>query len=244
MSCEKYKAALIEAAAIGKDAASDDALFAVRSHAESCPSCAAELAEQRSLLAAIDSRLRRAVNAPLPPALLQRFEARLAQEPQSPPSRSLRFTWLCTAAAFATAAALILFALSHQRAHKSNSQFTTLAQTAKSTSDHRPEIMTAILPPASPEEIRRDREQHRRHTAHIASASTTLTHAEPEVLVPPDEQIALDRFVARGKVRREFVVALATTVHQGFEPSFKDLEIPDINTAEIVIQPIATESRR
>jgi hypothetical protein len=139
---------------------------------------------------------------------------------------------------------MILFALSHQRAHKSNSQIATLAQTAKSTSDHRPEIMTAILQPASPEEIRRDREQHRLPTAHIASASTTLMRSEPEVLVPPDEQMALDRFVAGGNARREFVVALATPVHQAVAPSFKDLEIPDITTAEIVIQPIATETRR
>jgi hypothetical protein len=236
MPCEKYQAALIEAAITG-----DDLTPEMRSHVDACTPCTAELSAQRSLVASIDANLHRTMNAPLPPALLQRFEARLAQQK---PRRSLNLNWLYTGAALATAAAMILFALPHLRAHKSNSQPATLAQTTKSSSDHRPEIMTAILQPASSEEIRRDREQHRGLTAHIVSASTAPMRTEPEILVPPDEQIALAKFIAHRNRRRDFVVALATPVHQGFETAFKTLEIPDINTTEIFIAPIATETRR
>ena len=125
MPCEKYKAALIEAASTGAELTP-----APREHVAACPSCAAEFAQQRSLFAAIDSSVRQTMNAPLPPAMLHRFEARLAQEPQSQPSRSLKFSWLYTAAAFATAAAVILFAAPHQHVRKTNSQIATLDQTA------------------------------------------------------------------------------------------------------------------
>lgn len=224
MSCEKYKAALIGAAAIGEDAASDDASLAVRSHSESCRSCAAELAEQRSLLAAIDTSLARTMNAPVPAAMLQRIEARIAQQK---PSRSLNLSWLYAAAALATTAALLLFALSHQHMHKSNSQFTTLAKTAKSSSDHRPETMTAILQPASPQEIRTDRMQHVR----------TAARARPEVLVPPDQELLLAAYAQKLRDQKPVLQASLGGLSP-IEPStiaateIRNLEIkplPDLN---------------
>ena len=52
MLCEKYKPALIEAAITGAEPA-----LAIRAHVDACPSCAAELAQHRSLIAAIDTNL-------------------------------------------------------------------------------------------------------------------------------------------------------------------------------------------
>jgi hypothetical protein len=233
MLCEKYKTALIDAAVTGDELSPE-----VRAHAESCASCAAELAQQRAIVAALDANLHRTMNAPVAAAMLHRFEARIAQEPQSLPSRSPKFPWLYTAAAFATAAALILFAMPRLRTHKPNPQTVALSQaapsqTAPSTTDYRPQMIPMPLKPAVQLETRR-----------VKHHSQTVAASQSEILVPPDEQIALTKFVAHWNARREFVVALATPVHQGFEPQFKGLEIPDINTAEIVIEPIATEARR
>jgi anti-sigma factor RsiW len=233
MSCEKYKAALIEAAASSEKTSGD-----LRAHVDSCASCTAELAGQRSLIAALDANLHRQMNAPVPAAMLLRLEARLAQEPQSPPARSPKFSWLYTAATFATAAGLILFAMPRLRTHKPNLQpvaltQSTASQTAQSTADAHPQIIPMPVKPAVQLETRR-----------IKHHSPAVAASQPEILVPPDEQIALTKFVAHLNARRELLVALATPIHQGFEPPFKRLEIPDINTAEIVIEPIATEARR
>lgn len=233
MLCEKYKDALIEAGVRGPELAP-----VVRAHIEACANCAAELAEHRSLVVSIDANLHRQMNASVPAAMLQRLEARLVREPQSLPPRSLKLRWLYTAAAFATAAALISIAMPKLHTHKPNPQTVTLSQaepsqTARSTTADGPQAIPVPLKPAAQLAPRR-----------IKLHSQGAAPLQPEILVPPDEQIALTEYVARRKARREFVVALATAVHQSFEPSFKGLEIPDINTAEIVIKPIATETRR
>ena len=238
MSCEKFQAALIAAAASGAESSPDPRAHAAFEHAKSCAYCAAELAQQRSLLAAIDTNLHRQMNSPVPLATLHRFEARLAQEPPSVPSRSLKFSWFYSAAAFATAAALILIAMPGLHMRKRNPQAVALSEaapsrTARSTTDDRPQMPPTPLEPAVQPATRR-----------IKHRSQAVTASQPEILVPPDEQVALDRFIARGNTRREFVVALATPVPQGVEPSFKGLEIPDINNTDLVIQPIATEARR
>jgi hypothetical protein len=233
MLCEKYKNALIEAAISDAELAP-----AVSAHLTACASCAAELAQQRSLVGTIAANLSRKMNAPVPVATIQRLEARLAQEPQSHSPRSLKLPWLYTAAAFATATALISFAIPKLHTRKSSLQTVALSQVASSqtsrpTTDDRPHTNTLPLEPAAQLEPRR-----------VKHHSQAIAASQPEILVPPDEQIALTKFVARRNARRAFVVALAAPVHQGLEPSFKGLEIPDINTAEIVIEPIATETRR
>ncbi len=234
MLCEKYKPTLIEAAITGADLPP-----VVRAHADSCAHCAAELTQQRQLLAAIDANLHRQMNAPVPASMLHRLETRIMQEPQSLPSRWSGFSWLYVCAAFASAAILILFAMPKLHTHKKTDlQILALSHaapshTAPSTADHRPQTIPAPLKPA----VRRETRKFEHH-------SQAVTASQPEILVPPDEQIALDSYVARGNARRAFVVALSMPVQKGFEPSFKGLEIPDIDTSEIVIQPIATESRR
>jgi hypothetical protein len=233
MLCEKYKPALIEAAITGVEPTS-----AIREHVESCATCAAELTQQRRLIASIDANLHRQMNVPVPASILHRLEAHVAQQPQSLPSRSLKLAWLYTAAALAAAAALILFTMPRLRTHKPNTQAIAHSQpapfqAARPSTNERPEMIPLPLKPAPQLETR----SVKRHSQAVAAS-------QPEVLVPPDEQIALNKFVAHWSVRREFVVAFATPVDHGFEPPFKGLEIPDINTAEIVIEPISTEARK
>jgi hypothetical protein len=231
MLCEKLQSALIEAAITGADLPP-----AARAHTESCAHCAAELAQQRSLIARVEANLHSQMNSPVPAAMFQRLEARLGQERQSLPSRSFKFPWLY-AAACATVAAMILFALPHQHTSKPGTPVaqsrTAPLRTSPSTTDYRPQMSSNSMKSTIQVETRR--------TKHHARA---VAPSQPEILVPPDEQVALERFIARGNARREFVAAFATSVHPSVDPSFKNLEIPELNTAEIIIQPIATEARR
>jgi anti-sigma factor RsiW len=220
MSCEKHKVALIDSAVTGAEPTPE-----FRSHVAACTSCAAELAQQRSLIAAIDANLHGQMNAPVPAALLLRLESRIAQQ-QSPPS--LNLGWLYATAALAISAATIFFALSHQRTHKLNSHTATLAQTSQSTADHRPEIMTAVLQPATPQEIRRGQKQHARSTA----------RPEPEVLVPPEERIALARFIADSHPREGMALALAKRVPEPREQNIAPVETLDIQIASLTVSPI------
>jgi hypothetical protein len=226
MSCEKYKVALIDNAATGAELPP-----ALRAHVAACPSCAAELAQQRSLFAAIDSSLRQTMNAPLPPALLQRFEARLAQ--QNPP-RSLSLSWLYATAALAATAAVILFAVPHLRTHKPDSRAVAVTQSTQSPAAHRPEIMTAILQPTTPQEIERDRRQHAKPAA----------RPEPEVLVPPDERIAMEHFIADFHGRGEVALALAKRVPEQREQDVAPVNTPDIQISSLMVPAIRESDTR
>ena len=228
MSCEKYQAALIEAAVTG-----DDMPPAVRAHAAACPSCAAELAQQRSLIAAIDANLHRTMKAAVPAAMLQRLEARIAQQPQ-PQSTSRVVQIFAGALATLATAAMILLALPHLRAHKSSSHTAALAQTAQPIADHRPEIMTAMLQPATPEQIRRDRKRHTRPAAPL----------QPEVLVPPDETIAFEHFLSDLNEKTDLAAAIGKPVQEQREQRIPPLKTPDIETAALTVQPLTDATDR
>ena len=225
MSCEKYKEALIEAAVDG-----DTLAPTVRTHVEACAECAAELAQQRSLIAAIDTNMHRQMNAPVPAAMLQRFEARIAQQ-ASPRLPKLR--WVYATAAFATAVALILFALPRARQNKTNAGSAGLTQTAPPIADHRPQI-TLVLQPTAPEEIRRAKAPH----------SRLSTRPEPEVLVPPDERIAFEHLIASLNDRERLAAAISKPIQEQPEQRVVSLTTPDIETAAIVVQPIQDSADR
>ena len=224
MPCEKYKDALIEAAVGGTALAP-----AVSEHVGSCAKCAAELEGQRSLIVAIDQGLHREMNAPVPAAVLQRLEAQVTQHK---PVRALNLSWLYAAAALATATTMILFVMPRVRRHKSNSPTAALSQTVQSASEHRPQIVTLVLQPATPEEMRRDRKQHSRRAAPL----------EPEVLVPGDERIGLEQFIANLNGRTDLSAVIAKPLQQQPEQGVASLKTPDIETAALVVQPLQISS--
>ncbi len=229
MSCEKHQAALIDNAASSAELSGD-----LRAHVNACAACRDQLEQQRSLFAAIDSSVRATMNVPPPPALLQRFEARLAQQASLAPAsiaewRSPRLRWLSTAAVLATAAAVILLALPLRHAPKAKSRTAaaTTSQTKDASVGQPPQIAAMILKPATPEEIRRDRK--RRWAA---------AHPQPEVLVSPDERIALEHFLVVMDGREDLAAALATRVPQQQELRVAPLDMSDIQTAALTVPPI------
>ncbi|MBV8515449.1 MAG: hypothetical protein JO260_09130 [Acidobacteria bacterium] len=78
----------------------------------------------------------------------------------------------------------------------------------------------------------------------IVLVSTAVAHQEPEVLVPPDEQVALNQLIANVSARHELVAALVKPLREKPEQPVKQIEIPDIKTAALVIELIAEETRR
>jgi anti-sigma factor RsiW len=227
MSCEKFKAALIDAAA-----SNTEPQGALRSHVESCESCAAELAEQRALIAAIDGSLHRQMNAPVSAAMLQRLEVRLAHEPQ--PKRAPRFAQIF-AGAFATlaVAAAIIVVLPRQGqqtrdAKQINSQSAPLIDEARVVTQPQSATTEKLQPQIS--------NHHIRVSSVRPSTKTASTHSSPEVLVPPDERIAFEHYLAGLRGQPGLVVAVANRAPQDL--SVTPLAMPDIQTASLIVPPI------
>src|SRR5712672_2124956 len=75
MLCEKYKEALVEAAASGAVLPN-----ALREHVQACEHCAAMLTGERSLFAAVDAGLHKAANAKVRSSFVPNVQATLATE--------------------------------------------------------------------------------------------------------------------------------------------------------------------
>jgi hypothetical protein len=229
MPCEKYQGALTDLAAGGGELTGE-----VRSHLHECVPCRAYVEEERSLLAAIDSGVRRSTNATLPPALLHRFEARFAQ--QAPPNRALNLRWLYAGAAIATAAVFIVFALPHLRSRVTMEQATDELQTAHAVIEQPQEIrpwappIPRVAPPAT--------HQLGKHLP------TPRTNTQPEVLVPPDERVAFEHFLSDLNEREDLAAAIVKPIHARPEQRVTSLDTPDIETAALTVEPIQDGSDR
>jgi hypothetical protein len=229
MPCEKYQEALIDLAVGGGKVAGE-----VRLHLYDCVRCRAYIEQERSLLTAIDSGVRRSTNAPLPPALLQRFEARLAQ--QALPNRAPNLRWLCTGAAFATAAVFLLFAFPHLRSRVTIQQTTEMSQTADAAIDQPREIgrLEPLLQPVAPAAAHKLGKYLR----------TSGTNAQPAVLVPPDERVAFEHFLSDLNGREDLAAAIVKPIHAQREQRVISLDTPDIETAALTVEPIQDGSDR
>jgi hypothetical protein len=229
MPCEKYQDALIDLAAEGAEPAGD-----VRAHLNACVLCRAYVEQERSLLAAIDSGVRRSTNAPLPPAVLQRFEAHLAQQAQ--PNRVLNLRWLYTGAAFATATVFIVFALPHLRSHVTLEQSTDVSQAAHAAIEQAQEArpMAPLFPPGSPLAAYR----LGKHSA------TPGTITQPELLVPPEERVAFEHFLSDLNGREDLAAAIVKPIHAQREQRVISLDTPDIEIAALTVEPIQDGSDR
>jgi hypothetical protein len=234
MPCEKYQNALIDlAAGVGSAGILPASLNLpnpapneIRAHLDTCAPCRSDLDRQQLLFASIDSDIRRTANAPLPPALLHRFQARLAQ--QGPPRPAASPSWIYAGAAF-VAAALLLLVLPRLGTHDANRQAAAPLATRQTTS-RAPEVVAHLTPPTpSPRSMRR------------ASKPNALPPkpSEPEVLVPPDERIAFEHFLADLNGREDLAIALVNPMQAQPQPHTAPVaapvpvEMPDIETVAL-----------
>jgi hypothetical protein len=231
MLCEKYKDALIEAAVTG-----DEMSLAIRSHVDGCSSCATELAQQRSLIAAMDTNLQRQMNAPIPAATLQRIEAHLAQQPQ--PKRAPRFAQLFAGALATLAlAATIVLMWPHTIPRMITGKRVAPQQTQKSAVDQTQLISEPRPQTSESRKFAPQASKYARVRTVRFSPLAGSTHQQPEVLVPPDDRIAFEHFVADFDGKAVLAATLAKRVPMQ-DLHVAPLDVPDIQTASLTVAPV------
>lgn len=219
MPCQRYKDALIEAAASGAAPSGE-----LRTHLAGCASCLAAFAQEQSLFAAMDAGLRMTVNAEVPPSLLPRVSAGLDQVSVAP-----RVRWLQPLVFASGSVALILMVFLMTHPHR---------PMPEGTAKHGPILQAPVTPrtDTSPEnappantKIASIRANHS-HTAGNSTILHSAASSNPEVLVPPDEREAYARFVATLKERSGVVVTLRAHASEKRDAlvSADSLQIPDI----------------
>jgi hypothetical protein len=224
MSCEKYQAAISEAAAMREVSAM------LQRHLNDCASCQARYAEEQELFAAMDASVSRVVNADAGPSFLSRVRAALEQESAVRDESRSWFVVFRPAVALAVGVCLA-FAI-FERVHPRPE---TMAQSAN--------VESVASRTAAPEVSQQQtlRPQIRRPTAIPRAASADIgprqTH-EPEVIVPPDERIAFAKFV-RGVGQRNQVAIALTQTAPVIPSTFKASEPLEI--AELRIEPLSPE---
>jgi hypothetical protein len=225
MPCEKYQDALIDLAAANVEPAGD-----LRVHLAGCVMCRAHLEQQQSLIASIDSGIRQTANVPLPPALIHRFEAHLAQ--QAPPKPALYFKSTYAVAALATAAVLLV--VPRLRMHDANQQQGVVSVAVQQRNATKSEAVVPAIP-------RRFAPRFTRHKP----TSQPPERSEPEVLVPPDERIAFERFLADLNGREDLAIALVKPMREQRQTHTAPVampvpvEVPDLETIALTVQPIS-----
>jgi hypothetical protein len=226
MSCEKYQYALIDLASNGTEATGD-----VRAHLAVCDLCCAELEQQQLLFASIDSAIRQTTNAPLPPALVHRFEARLAR--QTAPKAAFYPSSIYVGVALATAVSLMLV-LPRTRTHDANRQ--TIRPVA-------PRQRTVTEPGKAVPAARHLDPMSTRHKRNPTSQPPRSP--EPEILVPPDERIAFERFLSDLNGREDLAIALIKPMQEQHQARTAPValpvpvEVPDIETVALTVQTLS-----
>ena len=227
MLCDKYKDALIEAAA--RSAALPTA---VSEHVNFCAHCQRIFATQQSLFTLVDAGLRSRANVRVPGNLDHRVRAALrgeATQDRKHYSAVLGFGSL--------AAAVVMAILLTQNVKHS----------AKETAGNSVVESKLLISPASPvhtgnaaslgpSTVRKP--YSRARVLKVLQQPKASVHGpdEPEVLVPQGQEELLAKYmegVARPKARVTFSADLQ------HEPSMKPVEVPSIEISELVVRPLS-----
>jgi hypothetical protein len=200
MLCERYKDALIEAAASGVPSGK------LREHLAECASCLAAFGQERSLFAAIDTGLHADANATIPPSLLPRVRARL-DEVATP-----RLGWMQPLGFACAGVALAFVVFVMARPHLA---------TQEEMAPRGPVAVRASMATA----MNTNREEgapkstqiaavpfHRSHESRNSTSGHAAASSNPEVLVPPDERDGLAQLVASINEHRGLAGALLARV--------------------------------
>jgi hypothetical protein len=216
MPCQDYREALTEAAATGSAPSRE-----LRSHFDVCESCRAAFSEELQLFAAIDTGLRTAANAELPPSYLPRVRASLENDSASPGR------WMPLLIFAASAAIVLIVFIAARPGHRRSNELARQALPAPSRQE--PETSAQSEASGAPRVAASSRSYHaeaRRNSAPANFASP----AQPEVLVPPEEREAFARFIGSQSERNEVLVAVVAPAPDNAATllSVKPLEILEL----------------
>jgi hypothetical protein len=201
MSCEHYKAVMVEAATAGEVAPR------LRLHLEGCAECRAAFAREQSLFLAVHASLSQRMNVSPCPEFLPRMRSAVERENSR---RSVRaayvwLRWLPLAGAAAVCLALLLAAKHHS---------VTPAQPPSVRNGLAPEaakmqVHPRGLPPVTESAVQALAGPSKRPAKRELPVHADSSVQAPEILVPSDERVALAQFVAGLSARREVALALA-----------------------------------
>lgn len=216
MSCEHYKQDLIEAAATGGAFPND-----ANHHVEACARCSVALAEEQTLLAAIDAGMHKIANSELPPSFLTRVQASLSAEPVRKANLVPAWAILCAGAALAAIVGL------HGLSQRTHNTTTANAIGGRAVVSQTPGTRGKTFPSAVPFSTN----SHRLHVSKISSSNADeVRDAEQEVLVPPGEEALLLRFYETVRAEPHSLPTVAAD-----DASFKPLNILRIDVPELKI---------
>jgi len=221
MLCDKYKEALIEAAA------SSAALpIPVRAHVDICAECQASMVANEMLFAAIDSSLHERANSKYLQSFASRVETALNKQPKR--QRAIAPAWALASAA--AILACIILGTQEFREHSRHSQVAGVAGPKLAQPNSRlskPEIahegisIGKALPKHRPRNMQLD--------FHVVR--------EPEVLVPPDEREAFAKFVAGSRRTQGLAQGLLHPAPAKEDPFPLEL----IQIAQLEIKPLESQ---
>jgi hypothetical protein len=188
MRCERYQKILTDAVAAGTEPPRE-----VRAHLSVCASCSAFFADEQALFAAIDAGTRSAANAATPPSLLPIFHVRLTQEASQNGVRTSHAKWLYLGAATATAVLVLAFFSVLQKPNvfvgNTHWEAATIGEGSTSSPNVNPQQRGFTTKVAGPTRSL----GAVRLGVREKIASTGL--GRMEVLVPPDQELLLARYV-------------------------------------------------
>ena len=184
MSCEHNKDALIEVVASGAAPQGE-----LRVHLDECASCRAAFAEEQSLFAVIDSGLHASANAEVPSSLLSRLRVALDGAVIARPRWSSH--WLAFAGAALAAACMFAVSIWHNH-YRIPSSNTVAARPADEQVIPPRQTLLSSTPSASGVSVPRPQLSVRNSASFNEEVSSAPI---PEVLVPRDQEVLLDRYV-------------------------------------------------
>jgi hypothetical protein len=223
MLCEKYQDALIDLVANDAEPTGD-----VRVHLDACISCRSHREREQVLFGAIDSGVRAAADVALPTALQRRFEAHIAQEAAAKRAASPRW-WMYAAAVAAAVIVLTLPILRPRIARERVAPFDAPQHAAKQSVTG--ETLGAVPLDTARVNPRNPRQLSKRPARHGENA-------EPEVLVPPEERVAFERFLSDLNGKQDLAAALVKPMVERRERPDALIETPEIETAALSVPPL------
>lgn len=228
MLCDKYKEALIEAAASGAALPS-----ALSEHVSFCADCREIFAAQQSMFALVDAELRSRANVTVPGNFHHRVRAALQGETAQDRKRHsaiLGFGWLAAAAALLLSIVWTQNLKHGARDPAGNSvvESKLVASPESSALSGNGKGPVPSSPPRGDSRVSTSRSEQ-------PSKASLRRHDEPEVLVPQGQEELLAKYMEGMAARKARVTFSADLQH---EPNMKPVEVPSIEISELVVKPL------
>jgi hypothetical protein len=213
MNCDRYKNALLDAAASHEEPGDK-----LAHHLEVCAQCRAAFRTEQELLSRIDDAIRTRVNEDPRPGFLAQIRSQLSRVPHAQPESNP--VWAVAAAALALVLVVVYPMINlRQPGLQGNSKVATI----RGVQD--------TAPPQFGRTSNRNSAVRPRQLSGKRTAVKGAAAQEPEVLVPPDEQRAFAQFVAR--VQGRDAMAEAVVRPAPAKAAARSNEMPEVHSVDI-----------